>query len=47
MSNIINNKLGDKEYSKELNNIVIDKSYGESIVEEIFDKVEVNNRINV
>ena len=47
MSNIVDSKLRNKEYSKKLNNVIIDKSYGESIVEEILDKVEIDDEINV
>ena len=47
MLNTIDNKLRNKEYSKKLNNIIIDKSYGESIVEEIFEEVETSDKINI
>lgn len=45
--NIVDNKLKSKEYSKKLNNIIINKSYDESIIEEVFNKVEIDNKINV
>ena len=47
MSNIVDNKLRNEEYFKKLNNIVINKSCGESIVEEILDEIEADDKINV
>ena len=47
MSNIVDNKLRDKEYSEKLNNIVIDKSYGEFIAGEILEEVRTSDRSNV
>ena len=47
VSNIINNKLKSKEYSKKLNNIIIDKTYDEFIAREILEEIEASDKISV
>ena len=47
MPDTVNDKLRGEEYPKELNSVIIDKSYGESIAEGVFDEVEANDKIDV